>query len=93
MTVVRVQVTQADIDNGERAEPCLCPTALAIKRVFPACDPSVDGVMIELRIDGKTWFTDVPESVREFVEAFDEEWPVEPFGFDLDVPDLLAGAS
>ena len=93
MTAVRVQVTQQDIDDGKAGEAYRCPVALAARRAFPRQHVRVYAPCIMLIESGYPTF-DLPSEARRFVDRFDGGVHVEPFEFDLDVPDdLLAGAS
>ena len=85
---MRIEVTQEDIDLGEPCDPLLCPVALAIDRQLPGSDCEVEYCTIDLE-PGMVFKT--PQSVRNFIAAFDEEEPVAPFSFDLDIPQPTNG--
>ena len=93
MTAVRVQVTQQDIDAGCH-DGSNCPCARAARRVLPGFP--------RIRFGIRAWWLDdrtgpalpYPAEVADWIDRYDYRKPVEPFEFDLDVPDdLLAGAS
>ena len=95
---VRIDVTQDDIKNGESAEPCSCPIALAINRRFPllAGGAYVDVDAVQLGIIGPS--VDLPKEARDFIADIDvllgcDKDDLLPFNFDLDVPDDLASVT
>jgi hypothetical protein len=77
---VRVEVTAEDIAKGVPERPCFCPVARALRRV--GVEPSVNGWWLDLRCSIPT-----PADVVTFMGAFDNERPVEPFAFDIELPD------
>jgi len=81
---INIEVTQADIDKGERRSFCKCPVALAIKRaVTPGLEVYVGQGAITLRNDGGLWFDTQSISVQDFVVDFDFGRQVKPFSFPL----------
>lgn len=93
MATVTVEVTQADINRGEKGRCRTCPVALAIQRVIvPTHAPEVFGDYLFLRevlyVSNKVELR-LPDEVPEFIDAFDDEDAVWPFTFSLDVPDDL----
>lgn len=86
-----IEVTQDDINNGVRKSETSCPIALALKRALPdrtiradtnsliLCERSTEGECIFHKIVG------TPLSVMTFIMKFDEQFPVQPFAFELDV--------
>ena len=76
---MKIQVTQADIDNGIPEDDCRCPIALALKRAgYPAY---VGDFKVEME-DGTEVL--LPDSARHFIERFDRDFTsVSPFEFDL----------
>lgn len=79
-----VVVTQEHIDKGKRCDGVRCPIALAL-------DP-IDGISVdteEICLHGMGYSgTDpkLPAEAVEFISAFDEGEPVQPFEFDIDWP-------
>lgn len=78
-------VTQEDIDLGERLDCWRCPVALSLERAFPDLMPEVDPVEIVLYT--KTEDGDrgsryakaaTPDMAYTFIEAFDGDNHVEP---------------
>lgn len=75
---VLVEVTQEDIDRGIAESCSLCPVALALYRrtrrrwhVWRS----------EVCLAGKGQPVKSPESVRTFIQKFDDDRPVAPFSF------------
>jgi hypothetical protein len=91
-----IRVTQHYIDHGVKEDCGKCPAALAIiDAVIGATGRAyrvvVDGMYIRFygwnsRQVGKV---ETPETVIEFIEAFDSDRPVSPFEFPLDLDFLL----
>ena len=80
---VRVTVTAADIARGRPYTPDACPVALAIERALGTwATVLVNRVYTTV---GRHTVVN-PGSVREFVERFDERFPVAPFEFELVLP-------
>jgi len=88
---VHVEVTAEDIATGEPSDYSQCPIALALKRAVPGCDPYVSTVLLSLNgRHGIQAF--IPTCVSMFIMDFDDGDPVDPFAFDLEIPDgTLAG--
>lgn len=94
MTVVRIDVTNADISNGVRLECTSCPVALAIDKLLkPIFQASVhSGYIILYRHEFHNYndaevIGSLDKSVRSFIKRFDINGYVEPFTFELDIPD------
>lgn len=79
---IRVNVTQRDIERGVQNSGGRCPVARAMRRHRPFRFASVNGLEAYVPWGGK--YT-LPLEVQEFVGAFDDGDPVEPFTFDLEV--------
>lgn len=78
---MKIAVTQAHIDAGEKQQCYRCPIALAIKDAVPLL--AVEVAIHEARIGGVYCF--LPHEARQFIRAFDEYGClfVRPFEFDL----------
>lgn len=82
---MKIQVTQEDIDAGNRCNACYCPIALAIARE----------VNQTVFIDGKDWYVSWKKNLRgplsqeaqDFVSLFDCGGAVKPFEFEIDYED------
>jgi hypothetical protein len=86
--ITLVYVNQDDITLGRRGHCSLCPVALGLKRVIPSthtCSVGTTGARL-MAPDGKTDLVRLPASVTKFITAFDSEYPVEPFSFEVDLP-------
>lgn len=76
---MRIQVTQEDIDKGQRVHPIYCPIARAIKR--HAHKPVRVLADTGITVGGKQYRHTAGS--LEFVERFDMGQPVKPFEFEL----------
>ena len=85
-----VSVTAEHIANGVPGSGWGCAVALAIEEAFPGCeDVSVSEATACICCeDVEPAWVDLPASAADFIEAFDNEWDVEPFTFDLDYPEV-----
>ena len=73
-----INVTPEDITRGVRLSACSCPIALAIKRTTTDSASVTDHTIY---IGTRHFAT--PQSVRRFIEYFDDARPVYPFTFIL----------
>lgn len=90
---ITLQVTQDDIDRGCKNDGWSCPVALAVLRTLGR---RYYVTSIAILNDAPDWSKDhrgqnsdrvawVPRKVADFVCAFDEGAPVEPFSVAFDV--------
>ncbi len=81
---MKIVVNQEDIRCGVRVDDALCPIALAIRR---QTGRSVRVGLCGIEFDGDP-STDIetPRYAKDFNSAFDQETPVHPFEFDLEIP-------
>lgn len=77
-----IEVTESDIEHGQREVCRDCPVALALSRalgkpvhVFPRC---------AYYDNGEEWIN-LPQEVTAFIVRFDGRLPVSPFSFEVDV--------
>ncbi len=79
---MKIEVTQEDIRNGQRGNPCECPIAIACHRAFP--DASYVRIQSIAFIDDRDYA--MPEESHDFMRKFDLQGPsaVSPFTFDLE---------
>lgn len=89
---LKVEVTQKDIDIGLRGDCSQCPVALAVSRALIAAGleygVGVDELNIKLFRHGMLVHTiRTPKEVAEFIEDFDSRYSVEPFLFEIEVPE------
>lgn len=96
MRQVTVEVTQEDIDKGQRGEVCSCAIALAVTRALG--EPVVVGPQIDnlftwavfarrgasVSLTGRV-IAKLPKEAREFAGRFDRMLEVEPFSFAVEV--------
>lgn len=89
MDKVKVSVTDYDIAKGQSLSGS-CPIALAIKRIIvDTIYPNVSalGIMFKLSSTGAVQYqVDLPIDAKDFVYNFDEQNPVGPFDFEVDIP-------
>ncbi len=82
-----IEVTQEDIDNGNRGACCTCPIALASKRTaeavagFPLSVQAGSGCVRFYRVGSVLRST--PTIAGDFMYAFDHGRKVRPFSFEL----------
>ena len=87
MVDIAIDVTQDDIDNGNRNDKWSCPIANAWNRKFPASEVSVGTESIAfIDCDGFSARVQMPYKAKRFIEKFDNLVTVEPFSFTVTVP-------
>lgn len=79
----RVNVTQKDISEGLREDCFACPIAQAVRRVIGPCRWFAVGNL-------DVWFGAIPVSLpveaKKFINRFEGYQKVEPFSFEMEVP-------
>lgn len=77
-----INVTQQHIEDGVRGDPYSCPVAKAISKTlgYPSWFVKVEAYLFT--IDNNTYF--MPFTVRNFIDAYDNNEPVQPFSFVLE---------
>ncbi len=92
MTAVKVEVTFDDIANGTPGACRDCPIALALERLLS------DRVLFVVELGCLSWAgptigahgsIPMPQAAADFIEGFDRGYEVEPFGFEIELPDEL----
>jgi len=83
---VRVEVTEADVVNGIPKDSCDCAVALALRRVTEPV--KVGPCWVEL--NGSDALVPLPAEAVAFIRRFDRGEPVEPFAFDLELPEAAS---
>jgi hypothetical protein len=85
-----IEVTQEDIDNGQKCDANYCPIALAVRqtvknyRQYLSVQPTVMYVD-----DGKVIREyKMPAVAEQFVRLFDDDEDVEPFTFTADLKEV-----
>lgn len=90
MRTVRIEVTAKDIIYGDRWSPSTCPIARAARRAGVR-GARVGSVALEaenhLLLRDASLVASLPDPARAFVKRFDEGMTVEPFAFDVSLPD------
>jgi hypothetical protein len=95
---LHIAVDTDSIANGQREDPSFCPIALAaydqIDRLesIEVQPETVHLLLLPDHPEGfSEWFSaPLPAEARAFVKAFDTMQPVEPFEFDLDIPEVVS---
>jgi hypothetical protein len=77
-----ISVTHADITEGVKNACNHCPIALAIKRAFN-CDCVMVLASFDIIVNSQQYTSEDPETVQEFINNFDNGFPVQPFSFTL----------
>ena len=82
---MRIQVTQEDIDQGEKYNARGCPVACVIKRAgFPYAAVSFAKLIFLEPGSEVVTIVPMPPEVAAFSLAYDSFQAVEPFSFELD---------
>lgn len=80
MKTITIEVTADDIARGTRKSCSCCPIALALARCT--------GLVVSVESDWVYFMPDLPQTAVEFIKTFDAGKPVQPFSFELDVPEV-----
>ena len=84
-TLIKVQ--KRHINGGERNNPWTCPIACAVKELVGAEYASMVSVSSQaIQFGAGVNGIELPQNAQAFIENFDEQQPVKPFRFTLDVP-------
>ena len=98
---VTIEVTDDDISEGVPLLMYSCPIALAAKRINLAKVVSVGGhfayvvsvgghfVYVRNGYSSYPAIVMLPIEAIDFISAFDSNQPVEPFSFEIEVPDVI----
>jgi hypothetical protein len=83
-----VDVTREHIRDGKFGDACECPVALALRSIFPYAERvTVGAAQLMIKHYRSMFYTYyiVPESVHDFILAFDGVAPgtIAPFSFEL----------
>lgn len=92
---VKIQVTAEDIAHGLAGDCEECPIALAIYHALHDAPVRVGTGGVTIYHEDTNAMVALPVAASRFISRFDHDEVVEPFEFDLDVPDelLTAGAT
>ena len=88
MRTVEISVTAKDITEGDAEECTSCPIALAAARKFPDRRVRVYPLSIVLAAIGTYSRYMLPAEAIRFVDDFDNGHSVQPFTFQLEVPEV-----
>ena len=97
--IVKIDVLQDDIDDGEPRNACACAAWLAITRALPQFPGISVGTWhvsyyAGAELSRRLGESELPGIAQDFIGAADMAAPVRPFSFELDVPDdVLAAVS
>jgi hypothetical protein len=84
-----VEVTAEDIRLGKPSSNCKCAVALALNRIPGVSSAHVEfgGATVTYTLAGVTYDLafNLPEQASDFITAFDQEEPVEPFTFTAEL--------
>lgn len=93
---ITFSVTQEHINEGEAKHCKHCPIALAVRKtISPFVDSSVGGydIIINYRrvfVEGIAYLNShsikLPDIAFKFIQHFDNQLPVEPFSFEVQIP-------
>lgn len=81
---ITIDVTQDDINKGIKENCRFCPVALAVQRTFN--DPEMD-VFSPCIKNCEEDRVASPSSVCDFIDRYDNGESVQPFSFEIDVPE------
>lgn len=88
---VTIEVTDDDIFDGIQSSCHNCPIALAASRINIARIISVNSTSMVVRntYSRNGDFIVLPIEAIDFIAAFDTNQEVEPFSFEIEVPDVI----
>jgi hypothetical protein len=92
MSQTTITVTAKHIKRGIATNCRRCPAALALREARPDLDFQVDQNDILIRRHGSDRLLDrqlTPLSVRWFIDRFDRDDAVEPFCFQIELPEPI----
>jgi hypothetical protein len=92
-TSMKINVTWADIANGEPAKTTVCMVALALKRELGISYASVGHREAIIRVDGQDVKVYLPREVEVKIRFWDRFHIVRPFQFELICSGFLTGSA
>jgi hypothetical protein len=85
---IKVVVTQEHIDKGERGDCYSCAVSLALRDSdIPEARMGLWSIFLHGKFDDDKNTIDAPPQVKQFVRDFDQKRPVQPFEFEIEVPE------
>jgi hypothetical protein len=85
--MIKIQVTEEDIKNGERRDSTCCPIALACKRTIGKNWAEVFDKLQNNNPNGGMGVFEKWPILSEFIPSFDKGESVSPF--EVDLPDYI----
>ncbi len=85
--MVRVDVTQECIDAGDPSNSKTCPVAYAANQIDHLHRVEVNPYIIEFVYLDQHYLIDLPMEAVEFIHQFDSGKYVEPFSFEIELPE------
>jgi hypothetical protein len=90
---MKISVTQEHIRRGVPRRPWCCPIALALGDVLDDSHQKISVKENEIEIGQIPYVVLItrktPEICQDFIEAFDNGDVVQPFEFEVDIPEYL----
>lgn len=81
---MNITIAAFHINHGHRHNSNICPVALAVCGQVPgAYLVSASHENIHFTVDGIRKDVPTPRNVKQFMEAYDNNEPVQPFSFEL----------
>lgn len=83
---LKIEVTEEDIKNGIKCNPCRCPIALAVIRALdvPVCDVEVENNIYLIYPNRQFVYRDSTGKIQYFISAYDHDRMVIPFEFEAE---------
>ena len=88
--MLKIRVTEQDIENGQKGSCRKCPVALALRKHYPDNDLLVGAHDVDIYLDGVAFSSNnlvtykFPSEVTQFIGDFDDGKPVSPIEFVID---------
>lgn len=80
---LKINVTQDDIDKGNRGNSNSCPIARVVRGILPMARVNVRYInSIGMGAD-----IALPSEATQFIVSFDNHYPVAPLEFEVDIPE------
>jgi hypothetical protein len=76
---IETDVTEDDIKNGKKGDPCNCPVALSLKRVLGKGSITVGGSVLAVVNDDGFFRYEIPVEIEKLIHEFDAGVEIEPF--------------
>lgn len=85
---MKIKVTQAHIDNGQKRSTNDCPISLALRAKF--YPNKLEGWHVSTHVVCKEPYEQIvlPKNVQDFIRDFDGNYKVAPFTFEIDLGNI-----